>query len=85
MKNRPKNKFVKIINVYKAKINVQKKSIKEFQVLQEESIRKLHTANLKIKEYEEKSTDKQDLQTSDNGVKEEKTSGVSKVPGEKRT
>ncbi len=78
-----RKKFVKIINVYKTKIAAQKKSLREFEVLQEESIRKLHNANLKIRDYEEKSADKQNLQTSNNGVKEKKTSGVSEVPEKK--
>lgn len=46
-------KFAKIINSYKAKIETQKKTIKELENIQEESIKKLHNANLKIKEFKE--------------------------------
>jgi hypothetical protein len=58
-------KFVKIINGYKVKITAQKKTIKEFQNLQEESIRKLYNANVKIKEYENSSKDKKKSEVDD--------------------
>ncbi len=72
-------KFIRIINGYKAKMSAQEKSIQEFQDLQEESIRKLHNANVKIKEYEEQSTGKKNEQTDDSGVKEEKKGEKSEV------
>ena len=62
-------KFVKIINGYKVKITAQKKTIKEFQDLQEESIKKLYNANVKIKEYENSSKDTNNPDTGDNEVK----------------
>lgn len=60
-------KFLKIINGYKVKVAAQKKSIKEFQDLQVKAIKKLHNANLKIKEYEKKN--KELLQTNNNKAK----------------
>lgn len=47
-------KFGKIADGYKTKIAVQKKTIKQLEAIQEESIQKIYKANLKIKEYEEK-------------------------------
>ncbi|MCP4672143.1 MAG: hypothetical protein GY857_12650 [Desulfobacula sp.] len=78
-------KFVKIMNGYKAKITAQEKSIKEFQDLQEESIRKLHNANLKIKEYEDNSTDKSKLQPNDIEDKKEKKIAVPETPKKKES
>lgn len=49
-------KFGKIANAYKNKISALEKSIKEFEIVQEESIKKLVAANKKILAYEEKST-----------------------------
>ncbi|MBU1340855.1 MAG: hypothetical protein KKE44_24590 [Proteobacteria bacterium] len=48
------DKFGKIANGYKTQIAAQKKTIKEFEDIQEESIRKIYNANKKIAEYEEK-------------------------------
>ena len=62
-------KFVKIIDGYKVKITSQKKTIKEFQDLQEESIRKLYNANVKIKEYENSSKDKNNPEMGDSEIK----------------
>ncbi|MFH2060802.1 MAG: hypothetical protein ABIJ59_18155 [Pseudomonadota bacterium] len=47
-------KFSKIIHTYKSQIDAQKKTIKELENIQEESVKKIMTANQKIKEYEEK-------------------------------
>jgi uncharacterized membrane protein len=47
-------KFSKTIQGYKTKIESQKKAIKELEEIQEESIRKIMTANQKIAAYEEK-------------------------------
>lgn len=48
------NKFEKIAEAYKTKIAAQKRTIKQLEAIQEESIQKIYKANLKIKEYEEK-------------------------------
>jgi len=62
-------KFVKVITNYKNKITVQQKTIKEFEDLQEKSIKKLNDANLKIKEYEKKLTPNGNLKTKDEEAK----------------
>ena len=49
-------KFARILASYKKKITVQDKTIKDFQDLQEKSIKKLQAANSKIKAYEKRST-----------------------------
>jgi hypothetical protein len=72
-------KFVKIINGYKVKITAQKKTIKEFQNLQEESIKKLYNANVKIKEYENSSKDKKKSDVDNAGT--EKTQEFEKRQG----
>ncbi len=46
--------FGKIIDSHKAKIAAQKKTIKDLEDIQEQSINKMYQANLKIREYEEK-------------------------------
>lgn len=46
--------FGKIIDNQKTRITEQKKTIKELEDIQEQSISKIYKANLKIKEYEEK-------------------------------
>jgi len=46
--------FGKIIDSHKAKIAAQKKTIKDLEDIQEQSINKMYKANLKIREYEEK-------------------------------
>jgi len=89
-------KFIKIINGYKIKITQQESTIKEFQDLQEESIKKLHNANLKIKEYEKNLSAKDNLATNyDNnalpsqsegdGAEDEKKGDSSKNTKEKKT
>lgn len=47
-------KFSKVVHTYKAQIDAQKKVIKELENIQEESVKKIMTANKKVKEYEEK-------------------------------
>jgi len=93
IKKQTGKKFLKIINGYKAKVAAQKKSIKEFQDLQDKAIKKLHNANLKIKEYEEKN--KETLQTDnnkaisslrdDNGLKEETKTETSDITEKKES
>ena len=46
--------FGKIIDNQKTRITEQKKTIKDLEDIQEQSINKIYKANLKIKEYEEK-------------------------------
>lgn len=46
--------FGKIIDSHKAKIAAQKKTIKDLEDIQEQSIQKIYKANMKIREYEEK-------------------------------
>nr|NJM03780.1 hypothetical protein [Desulfobacula sp.] len=46
--------FGKIIDSHKAIIEEQKKTIKDLEDIQEQSIQKIYKANLKISEYEEK-------------------------------
>jgi len=46
--------FGKIIDSHKANIGALKKTIKDLEDVQEQSIQKIYKANLKIKEYEEK-------------------------------
>jgi ABC-type oligopeptide transport system ATPase subunit len=60
-------KFKKIVDRYKAKIVAQKKTIKELENIQEESVRKLYKANMKIKEYEEKLEEKNSEPEPDDG------------------
>lgn len=48
------DKFGKIASGYKSRIATQERTIKELEDIQEESIKRLHNANLKIKKYEEK-------------------------------
>jgi hypothetical protein len=86
-------KFIKVIKAYKAKIAEQKKTIKEFQDLQEKAIKKLHKANSKIKEYEDRAKEKGNSQTNDkmikpsqrddNGMKKKKQPETIKVPKKK--
>ena len=54
-------KYGKVIKRYKQKLIGQKKTIKEYMDIQDESINKLRNANLKIKEYEEKSLAKKNI------------------------
>jgi len=46
--------YGKIIDSHKVTIAAQKKTIKDLEAIQEQSINKIYRANLKIKEYEEK-------------------------------
>lgn len=47
-------KYSKIVNKYKDKVAAQKRTIKELEDIQEDSVQKVYAANKKIKEYEEK-------------------------------
>lgn len=51
-----KKKFVKIVKKHRDKISTHEKTIQEFEELQEESIKKLHNANLRIQQLERKET-----------------------------
>ncbi len=46
--------FGKIIDGYRARVAAYKKTIKDLEDVQEQSINKMYRANLKIREYEEK-------------------------------
>ena len=46
--------FGKIIDGYRARAEAYKKTIKDLEDVQEQSINKMYRANLKIREYEEK-------------------------------
>ncbi|MCK5265985.1 MAG: hypothetical protein KAR03_10290 [Candidatus Thorarchaeota archaeon] len=64
-------KFGKIVAGYKTKITAQDKTIKEFEEIQEKSVRKLYHANLKIKDYGKKEDPKEfiDLPSGSNRKK----------------
>ena len=47
-------KFSKLVQGYQTKMAAQKKTIKELENIQEESVHKLYKANKKIKEYQSK-------------------------------
>lgn len=51
-----KKKFIKIVKKHREKISAQEKTIQEFEELQEESIKKLHNANLRIQQLERTET-----------------------------
>lgn len=53
VKKRTTLKFFNVVRKYKTKIKAQRKTIKELQRIQEESVLKVMAANKKIKEYEE--------------------------------
>jgi hypothetical protein len=53
-------KFSSVVKGYKTKIETQKKKIEELEKIQEDSVRKVYTANKKVKEYEEKLGIRQD-------------------------
>ncbi len=67
-------------------MTAQKKTIKEFQDIQEEYVQKLHNANLKIKEYEkslEESSSKSAIShAGDNDEKVKKKAETSEEPEE---
>jgi hypothetical protein len=42
-----------ILDGYKNRLNAKEKAIKEFERLQEDAVKKLYTANMKIKKYEQ--------------------------------
>ncbi|MCD4674792.1 MAG: hypothetical protein K8S18_02210 [Desulfobacula sp.] len=74
-------KFGKIVAGYKTKIAAQEKTIKEFEEIQEKSVRKLYHANLKIKEYEKKS----EMEDSDTSQADDIPTKKVKTPQESET
>ena len=79
-------RFGKVIGGYKTKLEAQKKTIKEYETFQEKSIGKLHKANLKIREYEEKLGlgENEESQPEETPAMEEKPPKKSGVPKEKK-
>ena len=79
-------KFGKIVAGYKTKITAQDKTIKEFEEIQEKSVRKLYHANLKIKEYETKLgvEDSDTSQPDDTPAKDTKTPKEPETSEEKK-
>jgi hypothetical protein len=73
-------KFGRVIATYSAKIDAQKKTIKELENIREDAVNKLYQANLKIKAYEEKLEIKPDGDITPEGPADGKSKPIQATP-----